>query len=373
MKYIDFASKISFYEFLQNEFKQPHFNTSKYKQEISLLKNKINIEYLTKILESNPRIIDIFEELFQLKRFTNTQYINFCFDVNVLNNFEQSLIIKYIRTRVFKFENGVENNNFLNIYNKLARDSSEQERQTIFNVKRAIIDYIDKCQKKREVLYLHLRNSIDARLRVSKYLIENLSADDYLSSINLENFLKFKRHPIDTKGLHGNFGIMKISKILENAGFVDASEKVIEKTLFVNNPISNRTFRNKFCYLREKVIQGIKKRKDNKSKVFDFVLLFNGMPKVVIETNFYTTSGTKIGINQGEYVDLLEDIDKFNKRESSDLQFIWITDGNYWLTRDGENRFKNLKTNYFKNKYTLLNYNLFKDNLAEIRKEMQNH
>lgn len=372
MKYIDFASKISFYEFLQSEFKKPHFNTSKYKKEISLLKNKINIEYLTKILESNPRIIDIFEELFQLKRFTNTQYINFCFDVNGLNNFEQSLLIKYIKTRVFKFENDIENKNFLNIYNKVAKDSSEGEKETIFNVKRAIIDYIDKCQKKREILYSHLQNSIDTRLRVAKYLIENLNVNDYLSSVNLENFLKFKRHPIDTKGLHGNFGIMKINKILQDGGFVDTNERVIEKTLSVSNPISDVIFRNKFCYLREKAIEGIKKRKDSKPKVFDFVLLFNGAPKVVIETNFYTTSGTKIGINQGEYVDLLEDINKFKKREGLDLQFIWITDGNYWLTKDGENRFINLKTNYFKNKYGILNYNLFRNSLDELKKEIKN-
>ena len=43
MEYIDFASKISFYEFLQNEFKKPHFNTDKYKDEINLLRNKLNI------------------------------------------------------------------------------------------------------------------------------------------------------------------------------------------------------------------------------------------------------------------------------------------------------------------------------------------
>mgnify|MGYP000188550348 CR=1 FL=1 len=372
MEYIDFASKISFYEFLQNEFKKPHFNTDKYKDEINLLRNKLNIEYLTKILGSNPRIIDIFEELLQLKRFTNTQYVNFCFDVNVLNNSEQDLIIKYINTRVFKFENGRDNKDFLDIYNKFAKTSHKEEKEIIFNVKRAIIGYIDKCQKKREILYTHLQNSIDARLRVAKYLIENLNADEYLSSLNLENFLKFKRHPIDTKRLHGNFGIMKISKILEENGFININGKWNKGTLSVNNFISDKFFEDKFCYLRERAVQGVKKRKDNKLKVFDFILLYNGIPKVVIETNFYTTSGTKIGINQGEYVDLLEDIDKFNKKEGANLKFIWITDGNYWLTKEGENRFKNLKANYFRQKFTLLNYNLFRENLPEIKKEMQN-
>ena len=371
MKYVDFASKISFYEFLQSEFKKPHFNVTKYKKEISFFKKKITIEYLTEILGTHPKIIDIFEELFQLKRFTNAQYINFCFDVNVLNNCGQELIMKYINNRVLRFENGRENKNFIEIYDNMVSATTKDKKEVIFNIKRAITYYVDKFMNKREVLYSHLENSIDSRLRISKYLIENLNADSYLSSINIENFLKLKRHPIDTKGLHGNFGIVKITKILENAGFINVDEKLSEKTHAITKPILNKDYQNRFCYLREKAILGINKRKDRKPKVFDFILLFNRMPRVLIETNFYTTSGTKIGINQGEYVDLLEDVNKFNKANGTMLKFIWITDGNYWLTKDGENRFDNLKKNYFKNRYELLNYNLFKENLQEIKGDME--
>ena len=371
MKYVDFASKISFYEFLQSEFKKPHFNVTKYKKEITFLKNKLTIEHLTKIMGTHPKIIDIFEEIFQLKRFTNAQYINFCFDVNVLNNYEQELIMKYIKNRVFKFENGKENKNFTEIYDIVDSGPMKKDKEVIFNVKRAITYYVDKFINKRAVLYSHLENSIDSRLRISKYLVENLNADSYLSSINIENFLKLKRHPIDTKGLHGEFGIMKITKILEDAGFINVDEKLSEKTLAITKPILNKDYQNRFCYLREKAVLGINKRKDRKPKVFDFILFYNTIPKVLIETNFYTTSGTKIGINQGEYVDLLEDVKKFNKAKGTMLKFIWITDGNYWLIKDGEKRFDNLKKNYFKNRYELLNYNLFKENLQEIKGDMK--
>lgn len=367
MKYIDFASKISFYEFLQDEFEKPHFATEKYKEEIRLLKDKINIEYLTKILGTKPKIIDIFEELLQLKRFTNAQYINFCFDVSVLNNYTQDLVMKYVKNRVFKFENGKENKNFIDIYNAIANKRAQDEKEVIFNVKRAITYYINKCMNKRDILYLHLKNSIDSRLRISKYLIENLNAENYLSSINVENFLKIKRHPIDTKGLHGNFGIMKIKNILEDAGFINVDDKLPEKTLAATRPVLNKDYQNKFCYVRGKAILGITKRKDRKPKVFDFILLFNRAPRVLIETNFYTTSGTKIAINEGEYVDLLKDVGKFNKTNGSRLKFIWITDGNYWLMKDGETSFRNLKQNYFKSKHGLLNYNLFREHLSEIK------
>ncbi|MDA8272178.1 MAG: hypothetical protein M0Z72_00300 [Deltaproteobacteria bacterium] len=95
MNYTDFASKISFFEFIQNEYKIPHFKIENYKEEFSLLKESINIDRLTKILESNPKIIDIFEEFFQLSRFTNTQYIHFCFDISILNNSNDETIINY--------------------------------------------------------------------------------------------------------------------------------------------------------------------------------------------------------------------------------------------------------------------------------------
>jgi len=371
MKYIDFAAKISFYEFLQDEFYKPHFKTSLYKEEIAILKKDINIDVLTREMETRPKLIDIFEELFQLKNFTNTQYLNFCFDVNLLNNADESTVIKYIHNRVFKFENGKENTEFKNIYKK-HEEKLKNNQEIIFNTKRAMIDYIDKVKSKknRKILYEHLINSIEARLRVSKYVIENLNAKDYISSINVQMFLDSKRHPKDTKGLHGNFGSYKIIKILKDNEFIDVQKEIKDKELTHDSLLSDK-FKNKYCYARELSIKGVMKRKDKKEKVFDFVLFYNKKPVILIETNFYTTSGTKIGINEGEYTDLLEDIDVFNKKDKGNFKFIWITDGNYWLLKDGENRYNNLKQNFFKKDYELLNYNLFKEYIDKIKKEMK--
>jgi len=79
MNYIEFASKISFFEFTQTEFNKPHFKINNYSEEIDMLKGDLNIDKLTQLFETHPKSFDIFEEIFQLKRFTNTQYIHFCF------------------------------------------------------------------------------------------------------------------------------------------------------------------------------------------------------------------------------------------------------------------------------------------------------
>jgi len=367
MEYITFASKLSFYEFLQDEFKKPHFDTGNYKKEIDILKSNINIDYITKSLESNPKIIDIFEELLQLKRFTNTQYINFCFDVNVLNNAEESLQLKYMLNSVFKFENGQANDNFADIYCNLCVKNSPTREELIFFTKRAMVKYIDKVIKKRNIFYHHISNSISCRLRISKYLIENMNADQLLSTVDLEKFLSEKRHPVDGKYLHGNFGNIKISGILDDYGFKDITDRMPVRILSLKSILQEENSFKGLSYIRERAIEGINKRKDRKPKKFDYILLQNGKPKILIETNFYSTSGTKIGINQGEYVDLHEDIKEFNRSNNAALNFMWITDGNYWLSKDGENRFTNLKKNYFKGDFELLNYNLFKHTLSKIK------
>jgi len=209
---------------------------------------------------------------------------------------------------------------------------------------------------------MHLENSISSRLRIAQYLIENLHADEYIKSINLEKYLQTKRHPIDTKGIHGNFGIMKIIKILEN--------NKIERWGLEN--IGSEKFKEKFSFDTEKSIKGIVKKKEKSEKIFDFIIYFNNIPIIAIETNFYSTSGTKIGINQGEYTDLIQDIYNYNEKTGKNLLFIWVTDGNYWLTSDGEKRYNNLKGNYFKADHELLNYNLFKEKLPILLEAIKN-
>ena len=118
-------------------------------------------------------------------------------------------------------------------------------------------------------------------------------------------------------------------------------------------------------------MHGIVKRKNKKPKVFDFILFFDRKPLILIETNFFSTTGTKIGINRDEYTDLKEDIQTFCRKKKIVIKFIWITDGNYWLTKTGENMYRNLRENYFTNDYEILNYNLLKANIQQILQDMK--
>ncbi len=371
--YTDFASQISFYEFLHSEFKPPSFDTSQYAQEIAAASSASSIEGLCDSLLHYPRTFDVFEEIFQLDHFTDAQYINFLFDVNTLNNSEVAIILRHLDNHVFNFENGEPNATFAAIYATVQDRLPETDKTKIFYAKRAIVSYTERLMnraspKKRTPLYTHISKSIESRTRIARYLFDNLNAPAFLKSLHPKAYLEQKRHPVDPKGLRGKFGPYKITGTLRNAGFHDVSSLVGACPL----PLAGLTGEVKnieFAYAAEKFVEAVTIRKTRKPKQFDFVLLHRGVPRILIETNFYSTSGggTKIGINEGEYTDLHADISSLNQQKGTNLTFMWITDGNYWLSSGGESRYRNLKTHYFTGPFDLLNYNLFKEVLPSVK------
>ena len=113
--------------------------------------------------------------------------------------------------------------------------------------------------------------------------------------------------------------------------------------------------KNSKLFCTERYIDKIIKIKDNKLKKFDLIILHDNKPKYLFEINFYSTEGTKIGINQNEYIDL----NNYIKENFRSFKFYWITDGNYWLTTQGKKRFLNLLKYFDK----ILNINTFAEQI----------
>jgi len=392
-KYLEFASNIHFFEFIQKEFQEPHFKVEKYLREIKELSSKDSwtVKELAEFLRDNPKSYEIFEEIFQLARFTNTQLIHFFFDTEILNSTDKEKLINYLK------ENLVNDTLFLTVFIDLfKRNEFEQLKfKTEFNnkdtliafigsnkteesknflimlFKITVIKYIEIAVQRNQVVHDRLvnKNFIDVSTRITKYIINNLNLNEILKGIEIKEFLGAKRIPIDTKSIHGNFGKIKISSILKKHDFVDGNKLFNEnniKTLShdLNSASKLRELKQKFVFVTEKYIEGINKRKDGRPKLFDFILIYDLKPKILIETNFYSTAGTKIGINQGEYIDLNEDM----RNKFKQFIFVWITDGNYWLSSDGKNRLLNLYSYFGDN---ILNYNLFDKKLEDIKQSLK--
>lgn len=374
LRYLEFASSISFFEFYQKEYKDPHFKTEEYQVEITKLSEKSNwtLNELSLFLRQYPKSYEIFQEIFQLQRFTNTQLTHFLFDISILNSMDKKLILKYLETNLkndplfnkifLKNFKELSPNNFKkiqDIYDILNSGNigSKVISELVFLLKLSIQNYIDRASKSVAVIHDRIINDkmTDVSIRIASYIINNLNLNEIQKCFVLDEYLRNKRMPIDTKSIHGNFGIYKISKILDKNGFINCND-IMNKTLDDS--------RSRFSYSKETKIQGITKN-DGKEKKFDFVLYYETKPIILIETNFYSTSGSKININDDEYTYLDEEI----KHNNPDLKFMWISDGNYWLTIDGKKRFMKL---YERFENRILNYALFEKELPNIKKEHYN-
>lgn len=128
---------------------------------------------------------------------------------------------------------------------------------------------------------------------------------------------------------------------------------------FLSEQVDNNSLEGKKIFCTEKYVDGVTKPKDKRLKKIDLIIFKDLLPKYLFEMNFYSTEGTKIGINQNEYIDLHNNI----KHNFKGLEFYWITDGNYWLTSQGKKRFLNL-LNYFE---TIYNINLFMENIYKFK------
>lgn len=365
-RYLKFASTLSFFEFVQEEFYKPRFNINNYKHEISLLENvkSVSERDLTVLISKNPKLFDVFEQLFQFYRFSNVQLINIFFDLEIINSLDEKKTIDYL------FENLEKDKDFKDIFDKVTKknkfsysdpaDLRKKECVLLLKLfKEAIADYIEDISKENKAsVYSRLKDDPSSSSRLARYLINNLKLDEMLQSVRLLSYLKNKRIPKDNKSIHGKFGIIKIGKILEELNFLNTNQKFKELNIkILEEDLSNvknlDVYKGKWIFVTEKYIKDVFKKKQKKPKKFDFIILFDLKIKYAVETNFYSTSGTKIGINEGEYVDLNQEL----KEKYPNIVFLWITDGNYWLTSDGESRFKNC-LDYFED--NLLNYNLLK-------------
>lgn len=361
--YIDFASKVSFLEFVQEEFRPANLPIDNLKAEISLLssKRRWNITDLSDYVRNNPKSFIIFEAIFQLLRFTNAQLIHFVFDIAKLNSTNIESLYEYM---ILNLKHDQE---FRKVYLTLFQPKMSYEefisqldnldkKYLIAIFKMSVSKYIDRISKNFKAIEYRMmkREFEDFSIRFANYLLNNLKLNETLVSVDVEKFLRNKRIPLDTKGIHGRYAKLKVMEYLDKKGYKNVDSLLDQNHIKILRLTANSPFipqdGNKL-YCTERYVEGIIKPKDGKPKKFDLIIFSDNKPKYLFEINFYSTEGTKIGINQNEYIDL----DGFIKKNFPQCRFYWVTDGNYWLTSQGRTRFINLLRHFDQ----ILNINTF--------------
>lgn len=206
--YIDFASKISFFEFIQEEFRKSDLDLNALREELSLLKSKKNwnISDLSDYVKQYPKSFLIFQEIVQFLRFTNAQLIHFAFDIDKLNSINLEAIFEYMIFNIKHDEKfrklyiGLINKNLHKklTYEFFVEDINQYDKKYLVAVfKQAISKYTDRISKDFSILESRMikREFSDFSIRFSNYLLSNFKLNNTLETINLENFLRYKRIP----------------------------------------------------------------------------------------------------------------------------------------------------------------------------------
>jgi len=343
---------------------------------------ELTVDDLASLFESSPESIRVFELILQLTNFTNAQRTYLMFDLDSLNSPRADIALEYIlheleHDEVLRKASQKAGVLVSGRIPKLDELNHADRLSMLAQLKRVIADL---CRKRdSDYLVKRLSMSRKVRNRVAKYLLENRALNDVLKGIRHRNFIRGKRLPRDTKSAHGKYSTRLLKQVLESSGFECCdgkgvcSEKVISRTGTLQGSVGPS---NPFSYCTEKRVESVlhagspissesASRREPTAKRFDFVLLYENEPKVVIETNFYTTSGSKIGINEKEYLALHTKI----VEEEKGLRFIWVTDGSYWLTKTGRKSFAKLAPSF---EDDLMNIGMFAADMDAIKARMMN-
>ena len=370
-KYVAFAANISFLELGQEEFGSALIDPSKYDEEIRILGSRSNWipEDLSEVIRHHPRTFDVLEAVLQQQNFTHAQLIHFFFDVVKMNSPNIDSIYQYAilnldhdRHLLRQCESALKGIAPETQLSQLRRSDKDEDRRVVVAVfKIAVSKHAENITKKPDILRLRVSDPVfkESSYRLSDYVIHQLRLNDLLESTDLPVLLKSKRAPRDTKGMHGDYGKKKVIGVLERNGFVNIDTVLDKKNL--------RTLKGDLAgqlgevlppgrlFCTERFVEGVVKPQEGKLKKFDIIIFSGAKPRHLFEVNFYTTSGTKIGINEGEYVEMSKAI-----ASMSGYQFHWITDGNYWLSSGGRERFVRLSPQFG----SIYNINTFEAGLA---------
>jgi len=374
-EYSRFASRISFFDFREGlpEFKKSDFDFSKIAKITEMLasRNDWDPATLSSFVRSNPMSFKVMEGLFQQLRFSNSQLAYFAFNVEELNSSDSDVRFKYaIRNllndplcqdlffEVLSNENPTSRADNLN---DTLKTLGKEKVVAYFKI--SISNYISNVAKDFEILSHRIANPEfpDVSARFAGYVLRVLRLNEMLRVVNANEYLQHKQIPADNKSLHGKYAKTVIKEILDRHDFINLDDQLRK------NNIS--TFEEKVdigttsldgsgsFYCTEKSVKGVVTNK-GKPKRFDFVVMVAGQPKHLFEVNFYSTEGTKIGINEDEYVTLNDDI-----KRKTPFSFHWITDGNYWLSSHGKERYIRLMKKFGE----IYNMNSFEENLVRFK------
>ena len=178
---------------------------------------------------------------------------------------------------------------------------------------------------KRQPLWkARIENDVVVSHRIAEFVVRNEDLKRLIETNSIKNSLGRSLRTVNVeivKRERGEYGSRKVKEILEAAGFVyepfNDIEDVEDLERFIQSQSSLTAKPSEYIYTTEKLWKREEKR-------FDFILISKNRIQFVIETNYFTTSMSKIREVVRHFMEL-------KKACRGKYRLIYITDGMGWF------------------------------------------
>ncbi|MEM2969348.1 MAG: DpnII family type II restriction endonuclease [Candidatus Bathyarchaeia archaeon] len=326
------------------------------------------INKVAQLLNKEPRHFLVLAHLHRQLRFTNVELTHFLFDRHRLNDLAYFYhLLNTDNTFKKQFEKVIKSTNWVKYVGSLDAEKPEKDA-LLASFKKTLTSYFGSEKSCWSLWQARIENDPTVSYRIAEFLIKKEDLKKLIETNSVINALKRSLRTVNVEILkreRGEYGARRVKEILESNGFVYEPYSQFKDIEDLENFLKTQSFLtkpNEYVYTTEKLWRREDKR-------FDFVLIFKDKVKFVIETNYFTTSMSKIREVVRHFMEL-------KKACRGKYKLIYITDGMGWfgLAKDVK-RMLEFEIEEQKKEPSqvqfLMNLEIFRQNTDLIKNEMR--
>jgi hypothetical protein len=326
------------------------------------------IEKVVQLLRQDSRNFLVLTHLHRQLRFTNVELTHFLFDRHRLNDIEYFYhLLNTDSTFKRQFEKVAKSTNWSKYVGNLNMEKPEKN-VLLASFKKTLTSYFGSEKSCWSLWKARIENDPEVSYRIAEFLINKEDLKKLIETDSIINALKRSLRTVNVEILkreRGEYGARKVKEILETNGFVHEPYSQFKDIEDLENFLKTQSFQtepDEYVYTTEKLWKKEDKR-------FDFVLIFRNQIRFVIETNYFTTSMSKIREVVRHFMEL-------KRACRGKYKLIYITDGMGWfgLAKDVK-RMLEFEIEEQKKESSpvrfLMNLEIFRQNIDLIKNEMR--
>jgi len=326
------------------------------------------VDMIAELLKHDPRNFLLLTHLHRQLRFTNLELIHFLFDRERVDDPTYYLdLTKTDQTFLSQFKRAASSKKWRQYVGPIGMQKIN-EPALLATFKKALMSYLGSETTCWPLWKTRIENDADVRQRIAEFLVKNEDLSELIETNTIRTSLERSLRTVNVeirKRERGEYGARRVKAILESSGFIFNSYSNIKDVEDLDDFLKTQktigTKPSEYIYTTEKLWKTQNKR-------FDFVLISKNCVQFVIETNYFTTSMSKIREVVHHFIEL-------KKACRGKYRLIYITDGMGWfglaksVKQMLEFEIEELKTETSKVPF-LMNLELFKRNMDLIKSEI---